>query len=196
MSYFLLSDGKASMAGSTTPLIKKAERQAFVDAAALLRRANGIAADTDAGNEAARQEAVREGYAEGLAAAEAETDRALHGFTDAIARIEEHHSAQVAEAAYAATVAVIGELEDQALVARLVAQVLAKQKEASGLAVHVAPELQLRLAGLFGDLPVLANPELGPADCHVMTANGRIIASLPVQLAVLRERWGLQEAAE
>jgi flagellar biosynthesis/type III secretory pathway protein FliH len=199
VSYFLLADGKANFAGSTTPLIKKADREAFVDAAALLHRASQIAGDADASIEAARAEAVQRGYAEGAAAAEAELDETIRGFGDAIARIEEHHAAQLAEAAYAAAAAIIGEFDDEQLVSRLVAKVLASQKDHDGLSIHIAPALQPKLAGKFGEtgeLPVLADPELGPAECHVMTANGRIIASLPVQLAVLRERWGLNAAEE
>jgi flagellar biosynthesis/type III secretory pathway protein FliH len=193
MSYFLLADGNAHNAGSSTPLIKKAEREAFANAATLLRRVHSIASDTDATIDAARQEAVQTGYAAGLAAAQHELAEAMRGFADAIARIEEYHTAQVAEAAYAATVAIIGELDDGPLVARLVSQVLASQKEQTGLAIHVAPWLQPKLEGQLGELPVVANPELGSTDCHVITANGRIIASLPVQLAVLRDRWGLSD---
>jgi flagellar biosynthesis/type III secretory pathway protein FliH len=192
MSYFLLAAGKAHIAGINTSLVKKAERQTFVDAAALLRRASSIASDTDATIEAARQEAVQTGYAAGLAAAENELAEAMHGFADAIARIEQYHAAQVAEAAYAATVAIIGELENGPLVRRLVSQVLARQKEQTGLTVHVAPELLPALEAALGNVPVIANPKLGRNECHVITANGRIIASLPVQLAVLRDRWGLK----
>lgn len=193
MSYFLLSDSTSSILGSTSPLIKKAERQAFVDASALLSRANAIAADASTEINAARLEAEREGYAAGLAAAETETELAMQGFAESIARIEQHHVAQVAEAAYAAAVAIIGDFKDEALVARLVLQVLAKQKDSSGLSVHVAPQWQPKLSGRFGDLPVIASATLGPTECHVKTANGTIIASLPVQLGVLRERWGVPE---
>ncbi len=194
MSFFLIPAGETPMLGSTSPLIKKRERAAFVDAAELLAHTRRIAASTNSIAEDARAQAIGEGRAEGAAAAQADLDTALHGFADAVRRIEEWHSAQVAEAAYAATTAIIGSFDDETLVTRLVTQVLARQKVQNGLSIQVAPDLEPRLAGIFGEdggLPVVANPDLGPNECHVMTANGRIIASLPVQLAVLRERWGI-----
>jgi flagellar biosynthesis/type III secretory pathway protein FliH len=200
MSYHIVLAGNGHMVGATSPLIKKAEREAFVDATSLLRRANAIGAEVDASAETARLRAAQQGYAEGAAMAEVELETARRHFADATAQIEEHYAQQVAEAAYAATVAIIGELEDDQLVRNLVSQVLAKQKQAHGLSVHVSPELQPPLGGLFdtedGSIAVVANPDLGPTECHIMTANGRIIASLPVQLAVLRERWGLESAEE
>jgi flagellar biosynthesis/type III secretory pathway protein FliH len=196
MSYFLLADRNAGVAGSTTPLVKKADRQSFIDAAALLARARAVAGNVEASVEAAQAEAVRQGYTRGAVAAEAELAEAMRGFADAIARIEDHHAAQVAEAAYAATVAILGEYDDEQLVARLVGKVLASQKEAEGLSIHVAPALHSKLSGVFGDLPVVADPELGVGECHAMTANSRIIASLPVQLAALRDRWGLQHRGD
>jgi flagellar biosynthesis/type III secretory pathway protein FliH len=199
MSYVILSAGNGNIVGTTSPLIKRADREVFADAHALLRRASAIADEAYKTAEIARQEAAEQGYAEGAAKAEAELKTALRRFADATAQIEELYSQQVAEAAYAATTAIIGELDDEQLVKRLVAQVLVKQKEQQGLSVQVSPDVQPKLDGLFdsdeGDnIAVVANPELGPTECHIMTANGRIIASLPVQLAVLRERWGLGEA--
>jgi flagellar biosynthesis/type III secretory pathway protein FliH len=200
MSYLILPAGNGHMVGAASPLIKKAEREAFVDATTLLRRANAIADEACASAETARLRAAQQGYAEGAAMAEAELETAHRHFAVVIAQIEELYTQQVAEAAYAATVTIIGELEDDQLVKKLVLQVLAKQKEEHGLCVHVAPELQPKLDGLFetedGSIAVVANPDLGPAECHIITANGRIIASLPVQLAVLRERWGLDSTEE
>jgi flagellar biosynthesis/type III secretory pathway protein FliH len=195
MTYFLVTDGHSSLAGSTTPLIKKANRQEFTDAANLLQRVRTMANEADTALDAAKSEAVQQGRAEGMAAAAIEIETALRGFSEAVEQIAQHHAEQVADAAYAATTAIIGELEDTELVARLVSQVLASRKEQQGLAIHVAPALQPRISACLddtGQLAVIANPELGFGECHVMTPNGRIVASLPVQLAVLRERWGIE----
>ncbi len=195
MSYFLLSDGKAGIAGSSTPLIKKKDRQSFVDAIALLRQSRAMADSVNAQVETARNDAMHQGYADGAAAAEADLAAALQGLAESAERIEAHYAAQVAEAAYAATVAIIGDLEDSERVARLVSKAIAGQKDRTGLSVQVSPELQPGLAALLsesGSIPVVANASLGASECHVITANGRIIASLPVQLSVLRQRWGLE----
>ncbi|MGL5837625.1 MAG: hypothetical protein ACRCY3_03900 [Sphingorhabdus sp.] len=197
MSYFLFPSADSQLLGSRSPLIKRAERVAFSEAATLLAYAGNIAQSAEAQVENARLEAIEKGHAEGSAKAQTDLDAAIQGFGDAIRQIEALHAEQVAEAAYAATIAIIGELDDKRLVERLVGQVLAKQKDQTGLVVHVAPELQPQLTGLFGEdgtLPVIANSDLAGSECHVMTAKGRIIASLSVQLPVLRERWGLGES--
>lgn len=196
MSYFIMPAGSRYLAGSHSPLIKKNERAKFADAVALLREASEISDGAEAALESARQEAWAQGYAEGCAAAQNDLNTALRTFIEAVIAVEKLHAANVAEAAYAATVAMIGEMEDSTVAGLIATQVIAKQKERDGISILVSTDNHARLTSSQQDmesLAVVANPDLGPTDCHVITANGRIIADLTIQLAVLRDRWGIED---
>ncbi len=199
MSYFMLPAGTQHLVGSFSPLIKRKDRQAFGDAVSLLHHASSISESSEAALDAARRAAWAEGYAAGVANAQEDLCQELSKFSDAISDIMDMHTRNVAEAAYAATIAIIGEFEDSELVQRIAAQVIAKQKEHDGITILVNPDVYVQLLASMENrspIPVEASDNLGPGDCHVITANGRIIASLSVQLAVLRDRWGIETKAE
>lgn len=196
MSYFIMPAGSRYVAGSHSPLIKKNERAQFADAVELLREASEISYGAEAALESARKEAWAQGYAEGCAAAQHDLNTALRTFIEAVIAVEKLHAANVAEAAYAATVAMIGEMEDSTVAGLIATQVIAKQKKRDGIRILVSPDNYERLTASQQDmksLSVAANPDLGPTDCHVITENGRIIADLAIQLAVLRSRWGIKD---
>lgn len=199
MSYFLLPTGPSHIVGAENGLIKKHELEAFTEAASLLRRASEIHDQANAKAAAARDAAWAEGYAAGAAAANDELKQQLLRFADAVTNIADLHSRHVAEAAYAATAAIIGDFSDSKLVGRMAEAVVAKQQDISGIHILVNPDVYAQLAGSTKSEPsppFASSTDLGPTDCHVVTANGRIIANLSVQLAVLRERWGISAEAE
>jgi type III secretion protein L len=194
MSYFLLSTGPTHFVGVRSGLVKKQDRESFAEATLLLRRASEINDKAEKAVAAERRAGWAEGYAAGAAAAGGELKQALSSFSAAVSDIADAHSRSVVEAAYAATVAIIGQFDDSALVDRIVRQVIAQQKDIDGIHILVSPQVHAQLlASTNGEpvIPIVSDPDLGLTDCHVVTANGRIIASLPVQLAVLRERWGM-----
>jgi flagellar biosynthesis/type III secretory pathway protein FliH len=199
MSYFMLPFGGRHLVGSASPLIKHKDRQAFTDSASLLRHAISISESSEAALDKARQAAWTEGYTAGAAAAQQDLSKELNKFSDAASAVADLHARNVAEAAYAATIAIIGEFEDSELVERIAAQVIAKQKEHDGITIQVSSDVCAQLAASMdgeSSIPIEANDNLGPGDCHIITANGRIIANLSVQLAVLRDRWGIETKAE
>jgi flagellar biosynthesis/type III secretory pathway protein FliH len=164
----------------------------------LLREAKRIAAEAEAADTEARRRGYDAGLAQGLAEAERLVAAEAGKFADAIEAIRVEYAAHVADAAFAATTAIIGELNDEDIVARIVALQLARQDENASLQLIVSPsvhaQLQAKLETISG-MTILSDPALAPTDCHVMNGQGRIIASLSLQLQMLRERWGLESAA-
>jgi flagellar biosynthesis/type III secretory pathway protein FliH len=80
---------------------------------------------------------------------------------------------------------------------RVVDRTLARLDTETPVTIDVAPalagDLRAHLAALT-HVSITQNPDLGPTDCHIMTASGRIIASLSVQFDALAARWGLNNA--
>jgi flagellar biosynthesis/type III secretory pathway protein FliH len=183
---------------SNGPLIKAREVANFADAAALLREAKRVAAEAEAADTEARRSGYDAGLAQGLAEAERLVVAEAGKFAEAIEAIRAEYAAHVADAAFAATTAIIGELNDAEIVSRIVALQLARQDENASLQLIVSPSVHAQLQAKLGNstgLTVLSDAALAPTDCHVMNGQGRIIASLSLQLQMLRERWGLESAA-
>jgi type III secretion protein L len=197
MSFHLI---EGTPLASASLLIKAHDVADFVDAAALLREARRIAADADAADAEARRAGYDAGLAQGLAEAERLIAAEAGKFAEAINAIRTDYTAQVAEAAYAATIAIIGDLDDAEIVSRIAALQLARQDDNAALQLTVAPSVHAELQegpGTNSGVAILADPTLAATDCHVMNGQGRIIASLSLQLQMLRERWGLDaEAAD
>jgi flagellar biosynthesis/type III secretory pathway protein FliH len=193
MSFHLI---EGTPIASQSPLIKARDVPAFTAAAALLREARRIAADAEAADAEARRAGYGAGLAEGLAEAERLIAAEAGKFAEAIEAIRKDYTAHIAEAAYAATVAIIGELDDVETVSRIVALQLARQDDSANLQLILSPSVHTELTAKLGEnsaVTILADPALAPTDCHVISGQGRIIASLSLQLQMLRERWGLDQ---
>lgn len=193
MSFHLI---EGTPIASQSPLIKARDVPAFTAAAALLHEARRIAADAEAADAEARRAGYDAGLAEGLAEAGRLIAAEAGKFTEAIEAIRKDYTAHIAEAAYAATVAIIGELDDAETVSRIVALQLARQDESANLQLILSPSVHAELTAKLGEnsaVTILADPALAPTDCHVISGQGRIIASLSLQLQMLRERWGLDQ---
>ena len=193
MSYYRLPDGFAS----DSPLIKADDRTAFADAVALLS-ASQARSEALATTEA---EAQANGYADGLAQGLADAEQRLAAETaklvNAVDAIRRDYTARVAEAAHAATIAIIGTLDDANIVNRIVAQQLAQRDDTDGLVLTVHDAAPLKEAlGKQSAIDVIADSELPSTACRLSTREGRIVADLSLQLNTLRQRWGLADGNE
>lgn len=195
MTYHLVHSDRATLLASDTPVIKRAERADFADAVSLLQVAGAIR-DT-ALAEAERARAA--GHAEGLAEARSGMDVLLAdqiaGFAEAIERREEARRADIAQAAFAAVQTILGELEDETIVPRMVERTLARLPDDGPVAIQTAPAMAERLAetfAAFDHVTIAANPDLQATDCVLRTRDGQVIASLSVQLDTLARRWGVE----
>ncbi|MGK6318103.1 FliH/SctL family protein [Sphingomonas sp. DT-204] len=196
MSFHLVHSDDRALLGSSRAVIKRAERIDFTDAVALLQAASAIRDQAAADAEHARATGHAEGLAEARAAVEEQLAEQIAGFASAVEQHAETRRADVAEAAHAAVRAVIGELDDETLVTRMVERTLARLPGEGPIAIAVAPTMADALATRLPELDhvtVTADPALGPTDCHMRTSTGQVIASLSVQLDALAKRWGVAE---
>jgi len=190
---FLMQAGGALM-GADTVLIKAADIERFIDAHGLLERAQTILA-------AAQADAARitdEARAQGLAAAHAEVretvESALAGHAVAISAELARQRSEIATLAFAATEAIIGALDPDALAAGLAASAVARLPSGAPLQIEVATARVAAVRSRIGDregVTVEGNPALADGECRILTGDGQIIADRDVQLAALAERWGL-----
>ena len=194
MTFHLVHADKNALLASDRAVIKRTERRDFTDAAALLAAAAAIRDQALADADAAR----RDGHAEGLAEARASIgDHLAEQVAAFAAAIEAHEQARrsdIAEAAYAAVRAIVGELDDEALVPRMVERTLARLPADGPVTVFVPADLAARVSERLGErshVVIAEDPGLGSGDCIVRTSAGQVIASLSVQLDSLAKRWGV-----
>jgi flagellar biosynthesis/type III secretory pathway protein FliH len=195
MSFFLLPSGIAS----SSPLIKEHERAQFEDAHLLLETVKAQADAMDVEVDAAREQASKDGFAQGLVEAEACITSEIGKFAEALSAIRTEHEARVAEAAFAAVTAIIGTVDDSEIVNRIVTTQLATRAETDGLRISVAPQMAASLSdqiSSYEGCEVVADPDLAATACRLTTGDGRIVADLSLQLETLRQRWGLDLTSE
>jgi flagellar biosynthesis/type III secretory pathway protein FliH len=195
MSYFLMQNGLAAQ----SPLIKAKERSHFVDALSLLDIARQKADTIEAMTEAARAQAYEEGFAKGLEHAEVCLLDEIGKFAAAVHMLQADYEARVAEAAFAATSAIIGSFEDADNVSRIINTQLTKRAGDENIRIHLAPHVASTVAQTLADkdnIEIVAEADLCGTDCRIATGDGRIVADLSLQLESLRQRWGLFEAPE
>jgi flagellar biosynthesis/type III secretory pathway protein FliH len=181
---------------SSRPVVKAYERTAFADAVSVLVETRYLRERAQADAEAARNDGRRAGLDE----AKAESRHAIAaGLADIARNIDAHaesRRADIAEAAFAAAHAIVGELDKSEAMRRVVDRTLARLDTETPVTIDVAPvlaaELRTHVAAL-NHVSITENPDLGPTDCHIVTASGRIIASLSVQFDALAARWGLKK---
>ncbi len=196
MTYHLVHSDRNTLLASDRAVIKRAERVDFADAVALLHAAAAIREQAQADASAARLAGHAEGLAEARAEADAHVAEQIAAFAEAVEQQEQARRADIAEAAHAAVRAIIGELDDEAILPRMVERTLARLPAEGPVSVSVAPAMAECLAARLGDLShvaIVAEPALGPTDCVMRTSAGQVIASLSVQLDALAKRWGVRE---
>ena len=199
MTYHIFKTGDYAAIGAAAPLIKASERSEFVSAVALLKAIAELrtAAETEAKGryETGYQEGMVRGYAE----AQEQVAKLIEDMATRFEAICEERRADVADAALAATKAIIGTLDDVDVAKRLVNQALARIDNGSALTIEVAPAMHARIAAHVAHLAhvkVEAAEGLGPLDCVFQTKTGRILAGLDLQIAALGERWGVNHAPQ
>jgi type III secretion protein L len=191
MSYFLVPDGTLAL---DSPLVKAQDRTAFADALSLLNAAKAAARGVEASVAEQRQQGYEAGLAQGLADAETMLAQEIASFAESTARYRRELDARVAEAAFAATTAVIGTFGDADIVTAIVRQQLAKRDADEALTIHIAPlMLDPVLQALAGspNITLVPDPNMEATGCRITAAEGRIVADLSLQLDTLRQRWGL-----
>jgi flagellar biosynthesis/type III secretory pathway protein FliH len=197
VSFHLAYADDGALLDISRPVVKAHERIAFAEAIGVLTetklRRDRALADAEA--------ALNDGRRAGLEEAKAEARQAIAAGLANIANDIDAHAesrrADIAEAAFAAARAIVGELEVSETMRRVVDRTLARLDTETPIIIDVAPamaaDLRSHVAALT-HVSITENPDLGPTDCHVITASGRIIASLSVQFDALAARWGLVDA--
>lgn len=191
--YSVLTLGGAQAVISDSALIKRSERQDYETAAALLSAASKIRADSANAATLAHSEA----YADAAEAARAEFTHSLNtqlqNFSVDLERDKEARRTDIADAAFAAIKAILGEIGNAEMMQAMVAKTLSNLEKQEVLSVHVSPVISAAIAPLNG-IEIISDPAFGPYDCRVVTAESRIIASLSVQLDTIAKRWGIAQS--
>ena len=194
MSFSLVS-GNHILSGKSA-LIKSDQREQFSNTYDLLNAANKIRDASAEEADAARDQAYREGLAQGYEKAQNIMVAKLNDMAASLDHHETERRASIAEAAMAAVRLMVGDLADRDIVPGLAARALDRLGDDSRYVVEIAPQhLEAVAASLIGRDTVTAeaNPALGPLDCVVRTNTGRIIANLDTQIESLGQRWGVQQ---
>jgi flagellar biosynthesis/type III secretory pathway protein FliH len=197
MTYYIFRAGDHAMIGADTPLIKANERDEFMSAIDLLEALTTLRTQAEAEAKTRIETAYQEGMAQGYAEAQAQVAKQIEDMAARFEAICEERRADVADAALAATKAIIGALDDVDVTKRLVNQALARIDNGSALTIEVAPTMRDQIAEYVAHLShvrVEAVEGLGALDCIFQTRSGRILAGLDVQMAALGDRWGVAPA--
>ncbi len=194
MSFFLINTGDQSLA-SKGPLIKKQDRQNFINAVEMLLHASALKEKTEATFASEAERGYADGFKAGLQTVEAEFTIRLRELAAAIEANEASRREQIATVAFASAQAIVGAIDQTEAVRGIVDQVIKRSEIGQAATIHLNPEKYeaLQQAGGFpASIELVANPDLGPTDCEIVTANGKIIASMELQFAALAKRWSVE----
>jgi type III secretion protein L len=197
MTFYLVHrDGKALVA-TDRPLLKAREADRLGQASALLARAEALEAQSRQRRDAAEKAAREQGFAQGLDEGRKAFVGAVTGLTAQIEAWRQTQEREVAALALAALRRMVDDIGEDAMMVGVARRAVAAVANGSEAQVHVAPELVDVLGAAFtGDeslsgVAIRPDPDLAPHQCRVVTAEGRIIADLAVQLAEIEKRWSL-----
>jgi type III secretion protein L len=197
MTYHMIIANDRAMMGTSTPLIKARERQAFTDATDMLVATHALYETAQTEIDSARADAFAQGFAAGRAVALDHVEALIVEAATQINTACTERREDIASAALAATQAIIGEVDAGEVAVRLVARALSRIESQDVLSIEVAPAMHERVAASVAEMThvnVVANTALGPLDCTFLTEKGRVIAGLDVQIAALAQRWGVAPA--
>jgi type III secretion protein L len=177
-------------------VIRAADYAAWVAGEAYVRAAREHAAEIEAEAKRVYEVEKARGYADGRAESAAqEAAEMLESISRKISFFE-NVEMQVAELVVQATEKVLGELDDQTLVRRVVHNALKVMRNQKQVTVRVAPEhveaLQHQLNDILADYPgvtfvdVAADARLRRGGCILESELGVVDASLEIQLDALR----------
>jgi flagellar biosynthesis/type III secretory pathway protein FliH len=195
MSFTVFHDLGGPAIATPRRVIKAADRQSFADAIDMLQSVRALKDEVEADIAVRSATAAEEGRQSGYAAVTDIVSNAIKDFAIQIAAFEAERREEIASAAYAAVRAIIGDLDGEALARGLVTASLARIEGEAPLVLELSATMAERIAPDFADrsnLTIRANEMLGAHDCHLLSAQGRIIADLNVQLDTLAKRWGVE----
>jgi flagellar biosynthesis/type III secretory pathway protein FliH len=196
LTFHLAHADGTTLLTSDRAVIKRRVRVAFGDALTLLRETTTLCDKARADADSAREAARREGLDEARLAAHEAVATGLADITTAIDAHAEARRADIADAAFAAARAIIGEMDDTDVMQRIVDRTLARLDGDKPVTIEVAPALVDALTRHTDGLTrvtVSENPDFAPTDCRIHSAQGQIVASLSVQFDALAARWGLKK---
>jgi flagellar biosynthesis/type III secretory pathway protein FliH len=199
MTYHIFKAGDYAAIGTTTPLIKASERSEFTSAVVLLQAITALRTEAETQAKQRSETGYQEGMARGYAEAQEQVAKLIEDMATRFEAICEERRADVADAALAATKAIIGSLDDVDVAKRLVNQALVRIDNGGALTIEVAPVMHAQIAAHVAHLAhvkVEAVEGLGPLDCVFQTKTGRILAGLDLQIAALGDRWGVNHAPQ
>ncbi len=194
MSFHLAHADDHALLTSDRAVIKRRDRATFTDVLSLLRETTALRDRARDDAESARDIARREGLTEARLAAHETMATGLADLATAIDAHAETRRADIADAAFAAARAIIGELDETDVMQRIVDRTLARLDGDKPVTIEVAPALVAPLTehtASLAHVTVSENADFGPTDCRIHAAQGQIVASLSVQFDALAARWGL-----
>jgi type III secretion protein L len=194
MTFQLLIGDGAALLGGASARIAAEDREAFESAHALLARATEQADSVADAVEAARADGFRQGWQDANECAGGEIAGRVAELAAALADETARRRREIAEAAFAGARAIIGALDPDEASVRLAVHALslvpADEQVTIACPPAIAVALEAALAGRSG-VTVLPRADLQPLQVELLTASGRVVAGLDVQLAALAERWGV-----
>ncbi len=194
MTLHLIYDDAHTLLTSDRPVIKRADRKPLETALDALREASALRGRATADAEGARRTARAEGLAEARAAINALVADRLAELSAEIERHAEARRTDIADAAFAATRAIIGSFEPDDLLGRIVDRTMARIDGDAPVTIEVAPAMAENLAQRLAastHVTIVSDDLLGPTECRIRGGQGQIVASLAVQLDALAARWGI-----
>jgi flagellar biosynthesis/type III secretory pathway protein FliH len=197
MTYHIFKANDQNVIGAATPIIKAAERSEFTNAVALLQAVTDLRNAADAEAQSRGEIAYQQGLARGYADAEAKVAKLIQDMAERFEEVCDQRRSDVADAALAATKAIIGALDNADVTKRLVTQALVRVDNGAPLVIEVAPAMASHIVEHVALLPhvkVEAVDALGPLDCIFQTNTGRVLAGLDLQITALGDRWGVNPA--
>ncbi len=194
MTLFLIPVATDAAVASSSALIKAHDKQSFESAIALLAAAEIRTTESQAAFDAAREAGFSQGLAEGHEAiAQSFSEQAAEMARQVVAHSEQRQR-DIADAALAATKAILGAAQPELVVPAMVDQVLGRIDSISPVTILVHPAHADALSARLQDrrdITITTDGAFGPTDCEILTADGRIVASLSVQIEALAQRWGI-----
>lgn len=198
MSYFLVNTGEQAL-GLQSPLIKASDRVVFTNAVELLAYTEQLKSQVDDAYSAAKQRGYADGLAAGNVAVCAEFQHEILTLAQSIAAADTARNEHIAAAAIAGAQAIVGAIDQTDAMRGIIDQVIKRIDKDQAISVHIHPDHHVALTdnGEFpANIALVSNSKMGPTDCEIVTANGKVIANMELQLAGLAQRWGVTGSTE
>ncbi len=196
MSFTLFLDGETPAIAARSPVIKAQDRVQFTEIVALLEEARSLRAKAADDYQSAKDRAAEQGFSEGMQAAKSQIEATIAELTARFDAFSEERRNDVAQAAYAAVQAIIGDMPDTAKMQGLVNASLSRIDGEAPVTIEVHPDWQESISGHVSGLrhiTVKANDAMVPLGLNILSGQGKIVADLDLQMGALATRWGVAQ---